>query len=230
MKVALWGIDYPLGKKNLLDERLERLEKIIHSTKTIPIQIELQDSSYLKTADAFLARTDLKQDLILLDLELIENLISKGDIKQDLAFRIKNSLEKEILLKEASFSQEEFKFLVQFGFLSCRPHIFIDPEESNKILSCLRELYYASTRICFFTTNQKELRAWEIKKGTTAYEASGLIHSDIQRGFIKAEVLSYKDILESGSILQAKAKGLMRLEDRDYLINDADLIYFRFSV
>jgi ribosome-binding ATPase YchF (GTP1/OBG family) len=84
--------------------------------------------------------------------------------------------------------------------------------------------------IAFFTANEKELHAWPIKKGTSAWEAAGVIHSDIQRGFIKAEVLAYQDILKSGGINQAKAQNLLKLEDKDYAVKDGDLIKFRFNV
>jgi ribosome-binding ATPase YchF (GTP1/OBG family) len=84
--------------------------------------------------------------------------------------------------------------------------------------------------IFFYTVNEKELRAWPLKAGTTAYQAAGLIHSDIQRGFIKAEIIGYDDLIQAGGINQAKSRGLLRLEDKEYCVKDGDLIKFRFSV
>lgn len=75
-----------------------------------------------------------------------------------------------------------------------------------------------------------ETRAWTIKKGTTAVNAAGKIHSDIQRGFIRAETINYKDLLAEGSLVKAKEKGLVRLEGKDYIMQDGDVVLFRFNV
>jgi GTP-binding protein YchF len=82
----------------------------------------------------------------------------------------------------------------------------------------------------FFTAGEDEVRAWTIPAGTKAPEAAGAIHTDIQRGFIRAEVLAYADFEASGGMKQAKAAGKVRLEGKDYVVKDADIIEFRFSV
>ena len=82
----------------------------------------------------------------------------------------------------------------------------------------------------FLTTGEDETRAWTIKKGTKAPQAAGKIHTDFERGFIRAEVINYKDLLECGSSAAAKEKGLMRLEGKDYIVQDGDVILFRFNV
>ncbi|WP_025209264.1 redox-regulated ATPase YchF [Hippea sp. KM1] len=84
--------------------------------------------------------------------------------------------------------------------------------------------------ITFFTAGEKEVRGWTIKKGTTAKQAAGVIHSDIERGFIRAEVIKYEDYIAAGGEKQAKEKGLMRLEGKDYIMEDGDVVYFRFNV
>lgn len=84
--------------------------------------------------------------------------------------------------------------------------------------------------LSFLTAGEEETRAWTIKKGTKAKVAAGKIHSDIERGFIKAEVINYKDLLDVGSSAVAKEKGLMRLEGKDYIVQDGDVILFRFNV
>ena len=73
-------------------------------------------------------------------------------------------------------------------------------------------------------------RAWTITKGTKAPQAAGKIHSDFERGFIRAEVVNYKDLLDCGSYNAAKEKGLVRLEGKDYVVQDGDVILFRFNV
>ena len=82
----------------------------------------------------------------------------------------------------------------------------------------------------FFTTNDNEVRAWSIPIGTTAIKAAGKIHSDFERGFIRAEIISHTDFVQSNGEQGAKALGKMRLEGKDYVVADGDVIYFRFNV
>jgi GTP-binding protein YchF len=82
----------------------------------------------------------------------------------------------------------------------------------------------------FFTSGEDESRAWSIAEGTTAVKAAGKIHSDIERGFIRAEIYSYDDILKYRSEAALKEKGLIRLEGKDYVMKDSDVVYFRFNV
>ena len=82
----------------------------------------------------------------------------------------------------------------------------------------------------YLTAGETEVRAWTIKKGTKAPQAAGKIHTDFERGFIKAEVVSYDDLIEAGSLLQAKEKGKVRIEGKDYVVQDGDVMLFRFNV
>ena len=84
--------------------------------------------------------------------------------------------------------------------------------------------------ISYLTAGEPEVRAWTIKKGTKAPQAAGKIHSDFERGFIRAEVVNYKDLLDCGSLSAAKEKGLVGLEGKDYVVKDGDVILFRFNV
>ena len=84
--------------------------------------------------------------------------------------------------------------------------------------------------ISFLTAGEDECRAWTIKKGTKAPQAAGKIHSDFERGFIKAEVVYYQDLLDCGSYNGAKEKGLVRMEGKEYVVKDGDVILFRFNV
>ena len=84
--------------------------------------------------------------------------------------------------------------------------------------------------ISFLTYGKDECRAWTIKKGTKAPKAAGKIHTDIERGFIRAEVLAYADMEKCGSVSTAKEKGLLRSEGKEYVVQDGDMIYFRFNV
>ena len=82
----------------------------------------------------------------------------------------------------------------------------------------------------FLTAGEPEVRAWTIKKGTKAPQAAGKIHTDIERGFIRAEVVSYDDLIKEGSMSNAKEKGLVRSEGKDYIMQEGDIVLFRFNV
>ena len=84
--------------------------------------------------------------------------------------------------------------------------------------------------ISFLTYGKDECRAWTIRKGTKAPQAAGKIHSDIERGFIRAEVIAYEDMMNCGSVNAAKEKGLLRSEGKEYIVQDGDMVYFRFNV
>ena len=82
----------------------------------------------------------------------------------------------------------------------------------------------------YFTAGEKEVRAWTFKQGMKAPEAAGIIHTDFERGFIRAEVVSYEDLMDAGSVGQARENGKVRLEGKDYIVQDGDVIHFRFNV
>ncbi|OGW80481.1 MAG: redox-regulated ATPase YchF [Omnitrophica bacterium RIFCSPLOWO2_12_FULL_44_17] len=84
--------------------------------------------------------------------------------------------------------------------------------------------------ITFLTAGEPEVRAWTVKKGSTAPQAAGVIHSDFERGFIRAEIMRYDDLMELGSQHAVKEKGLYRLEGKEYIMQDGDVVYFRFNV
>jgi ribosome-binding ATPase YchF (GTP1/OBG family) len=82
----------------------------------------------------------------------------------------------------------------------------------------------------YLTAGPKESRAWTIPQGATAPQAAGVIHTDFERGFIKAEVVSFDDLVATGSMAEAKAKGKVRIEGKDYVMADGDVVEFRFNV
>lgn len=97
----------------------------------------------------------------------------------------------------------------------------------DRVIKCS---YRMLNRISFFTVNDDEAKAWTIRQGTTALDAAGTVHSDIQKGFIRAEVLAYDDLQKYGSFKDAKKAGHIRLEGKDYVVQDGDIIYFRFNI
>lgn len=119
--------------------------------------------------------------------------------------------------------------------------IDLAPEERPQYLASLgvtetglgkliRSAYHTLGLISFFTAGEKEARAWTVRNGAKAPEAAGAIHSDLERGFIRAEVIAYDDLIVAGSQAAAKEKGKMRLEGKEYVVRDGDVMLFRFNV
>lgn len=94
----------------------------------------------------------------------------------------------------------------------------------------IRAAFHLLGLMTYFTAGQIEVRAWEIRRGMKAPQAAGVIHTDFERGFIRAEVVAYKDFVENGGLNGAKEKGLVRLEGKEYVMNDGDIVHFRFNV
>jgi ribosome-binding ATPase len=94
----------------------------------------------------------------------------------------------------------------------------------------IRAAYALLDLISFLTSGEDECRAWSIRRGTTAHRAAGAIHSDIERGFIRAEVVRFEDLIELGSEARCREQGKLRLEGKDYIVQDGDVVHFRFNV
>ena len=114
--------------------------------------------------------------------------------------------------------EEKLMFLEELG---------VEESGLDRLIKCS---YALLGLISFLTYGKDECRAWTIKKGTKAPQAAGKIHSDIERGFIRAEVIAYDDMVRCGGVSAAKEKGLLRSEGKDYVVQDGDMIYFRFNV
>ena len=102
--------------------------------------------------------------------------------------------------------------------------------ENSGLRALVREAYDLLQLQTYYTSGPTESRAWTIRKGWTAPKAAGVIHNDFERGFIRAETISYDDLVETGSEANAKAKGLLRSEGKDYVVQEGDVILFRFNV
>lgn len=232
MKIAVFGLpDFPLGKKIVPDSRLDRLKEMIRPEKTIYLSLEVSGEDTIKDADGIISLDTKKIDLALMDLEFIESRLNRGSEgeEKDFLLRAQKELEKETFINELNLNDAEQKLISNLGFITVKPILLLSEEKAADAPSALQGLYKLMGMISFFTTNQKELRAWSIKKGATAWEAAGLIHSDIQRGFIKAEVMGFEEVVKSGNFNQAKNQA-MHLEDKEYVVKDGDVINFRFNV
>lgn len=116
----------------------------------------------------------------------------------------------------------------------------LDAEEAAEYLQSLgvpegglKSLVQATYRqlglLTYFTTGEKETRAWTIREGMTAPQAAGVIHTDFEKGFIRAETVAYSDFVGAGGFTAAKEKGLLRLEGKEYVVNEGDIMTFRFA-
>ena len=121
------------------------------------------------------------------------------------------------------------------------PVLLIDEAEALELLQSIGQEESGLTQLArvgfdtlglqtYLTAGPKESRAWTIPKGATAPEAAGVIHTDFQKGFIKAEVISFADLIETGSVAAARAVGKARIEGKDYVMADGDVVEFRFNV
>ncbi|HTV55091.1 MAG TPA: DUF933 domain-containing protein [Terriglobia bacterium] len=113
--------------------------------------------------------------------------------------------------------QEAAEFMASFGL------------QEAAVDRVIRSSYQLLGLISFFTVGEDECRAWTIRSGASAWEAAGEIHTDIQRGFIRAEVVAYDDLIACGSLAEARNRGRLRLEGKDYIVKDGEIVHFRHS-
>ena len=119
--------------------------------------------------------------------------------------------------------------LVELGEAEAKNYLKELGADSSGIEKMIKSVYDLLGLRTYITAGEKEVRAWTITKGTKAPQAAGVIHTDFEKGFIKAEVVSYKDFIEAGSWAQAREKGVARLEGKDYVVEDGDIMLFRFA-
>jgi ribosome-binding ATPase YchF (GTP1/OBG family) len=232
MKICLFAVSNAvLGKHNVKDPRLDQADRVAEAKKKTYVQVDLLNEDHIGEADATLVSTDARAELILKDWEFVETRLSRQPTETELALlnRLKVALEKEEFLFQQSLSPEERQTVASYGLLTAKPVVAADAAALENLDALLLQLLHQCGFICFLTVGGKENRAWQIRKGATAWEAAGVIHSDIQKGFIRAEIISFQDLIQAGGETQAKRAGKMRLETKDYVMQDCDITNFRFN-
>jgi len=231
MKVVALNLreEFPEGKIALKDRCIDKLKDIFHSAKKRYVEIEIIPEEKLSDADAVIVRHNDKLQIIISDIDFIEKHIprSENDSEKHLLLKIKDILEKEKLVSRDSLTDEERKILHTYP-LFCSKAIYLIGNggiADRDVL--LREVLVSAGYVVFYTSNERETRAWMIKKGASAKEAAGVIHTDIQRGFIRAEVIPAADIINANSFNAVRSQ--IRLEQKDYIVQDGDWILFRFN-
>ena len=204
-------------------EALERIKGILEEGKRIhPFLEELGEEErrvvrelQLLTAKPVMYVANVDEEGLFEDNEFVKQVREYAEKEGAPVVKICAKIEAE--LSELSKEEKE-EFLKELGM------------EEPGLNTVIREGYKLLDLITFFTAGEPEVKAWTVRKGTKAPQAAGKIHSDIERGFIRAEVIRYEDLIREGSIQACKEKGLMRLEGKDYEVQDGDIIHFRFNV
>ncbi len=232
MKIALYGItEIKLGKHNLKDPRLDQAHALVEADKKAPAQVDVVAQEEMLEADAILALDENKADLILQDLEFVETRLGRDPQPAERAAleKIKVLLESEQFLFGSSLTPEDFTAVAAHSFITSKPITVTTREELASADAVLLRAFAHAGYICFLTVGGKENRAWPIRKGISAWEAAGTIHTDLQKGFIRAEIISFADFVEAGGETQAKRAGKQRLEMKPYIMQDYDVTNFRFN-
>lgn len=232
MKICALGLpSFPRGRHNLKDPRLDTADKLVEAKKKSYAQVDVVGDDELVGADAVLTNQDGFLELIFQDVDFIETRLGRGPTDEEKAslLKLKTQLEADKTVLAAGLTPEEMAPLAIHGFVSNRPIIVATPEELAAPEALVLRAFQESGFISFLTVGGKENRAWPIRAGMTAWEAAGTIHTDIQKGFIRAEIISYADFIEAGGETEAKRAGKQRLELKTYVMQDYDLVNFRFN-
>ena len=155
--------------------------------------------------------------------------------------QIENWQNDEMVLKVQEYAKKENSDIVPLCVKVEEEISALEEEDKKEMLEAIgleesgldkliKKSYDLLGLMSFLTAGEPEVRAWTIKKGTKAPQAAGKIHSDIERGFIKAEVVSYDDLVKFGSMAEVREKGLVRMEGKDYIMQDGDVVLFKFNV
>lgn len=229
MKVATFGLDITPAKYKYNCEEFTKLVKKFSSKKETPYTVEFVGEDFVK-ADAVVYNSNKKLDFIFTDLEKIENrLLRAQDKEKEFILRLQGILEKETLLCDDNYNEEEKTLLKTLAPVTYKPCLGkSEPPADMNIL--IKELLAKANLLLFFTAGEKETRAWELKKGSNIVEAAGKIHSDLARGFIKADIINCSELDKFHNMAEARAKGLVKTVDKDYIVQDADIIEIKFSV
>lgn len=227
-----------------LERRIAKTEKLLKGDKTLAGELELLNRIKSSLEDGMTARAigltdDEKEMLGDMSLLTLKPVIYAANVSEDEAAGVSPDNEYYNKVKEAAAAEGAEVIPVCAGIEAEIAEL--DPEEKKMFLdemgikeSGLDRLIKASYSllgyISYLTAGPKEVRAWTITRGTKAPQAAGKIHSDFERGFIRAEIVSFDDLMECGSMTAAKERGLVRSEGKDYVICDGDVVLFRFNV
>jgi ribosome-binding ATPase YchF (GTP1/OBG family) len=232
MKICLFGISsITLGKHNIKDPRLDQADKLVEAQKKTYAQVDVVEEKEMLTSDAILTSRAALSDLLMKDLEAVETRLSRdaGEAEKAVLQKLADALMSEKPVSAAGLTADEFKAISAHNFYSNKPVVVAEEAELAAPDALMVRAFRQSGYISFLTVGGKENRAWPIRAGMSAWESAGTIHTDIQKGFIRAEIISFADFIEAGGETEAKRAGKQRLELKTYVMQDYDLANFRFN-
>ena len=230
MKIAFEGLDLPEGKTKYNDPIVIALAEKYQPLKVSPYYFEFVRGAF-DTAEAIILAGDRVLDLLILDMEKFETRRERSEDEQerDLLQRCLAQLEDGIPLCDAALNDAERQALRALGTLSLKPTLLIEDAQVDPDAVC-EPLLCKAGKMFFYTTGKQEVHAWLVRAGADAVTCAGRIHNDLARGFIKAEIVSFDDLMTTHNLQSARAEGLTRLVDRDYPIPQRTVIDIRFNV
>ena len=227
----------------MVEKRLERARKQLKADKKYQAEIDLFEKIKKTLEEGKSARTielsdeekELLNDTYLLTMKPILYIANVSEQQLPLG------LEDEYVKQVNNYAKTENATVIPLCVKIEEELATLENEDKKEMLEALgleesgldkviKQSYDLLGLMSFLTAGEPEVRAWTIKKGTKAPKAAGKIHSDIERGFIRAEVVSYQDLIREGSMNAVKEKGLLRLEGKDYIMQDGDIVLFKFNV
>ena len=237
------NLELILADLETIQKRKDKTVKMLKADKKYQIDLDglnkiekaLEDGKAARTVELTDEEKDRLKDLFLLTTKPI---IYIANVKEEQLTNIDND---ENVKKVKELAKQEHTKCIPLCAKIEEELTSLEEADKQEMLEALglkesgldtviRESYDLLGLMSFLTAGEPEVRAWTIKKGTKAPEAAGKIHSDIQRGFIKAEIVSYDDLMREGSMVTAKEKGLVRSEGKEYIMKDGDIVLFRFNV
>ena len=226
-----------------VNKRLEKAKKNLKANKKYQEEIDLlekikQNLEEGKSARALDFNEDEQEMVKEMFLLTTKPILYIANISEE---QMENAENDELVLKVKEYAKKENAEVIPLCVKIEEELSGLEDEDKKEMLEALgleesgldkviKKSYDLLGLMSFLTAGEPEVRAWTIKKGTKAPQAAGKIHSDIERGFIKAEIVSYDDLIKEGSMVAAKEKGLVRQEGKDYIMQDGDIVLFKFNV
>ena len=226
-----------------VNKRLEKAKKNLKANKKYQEEIDLlekikQNLEEGKSARAIDFNEDEQEMVKEMFLLTTKPILYIANISEE---QIENAENDELVLKVKEYAKKENAEVIPLCVKIEEELSGLEDEDKKEMLEALgleesgldkviKKSYDLLGLMSFLTAGEPEVRAWTIKKGTKAPQAAGKIHSDIERGFIKAEIVSYDYLIKEGSMVAAKERGLVRQEGKDYIMQDGDIVLFKFNV
>lgn len=230
MKISFTGLELPEGKVKYNDPMLIELEKKFSPKKVSPFFAEFSRDNWDK-AESIAVHSDNVLDILIIDIEKLETRLERTEDEKEKSFikRCLAHLEKSLPLCELTLTEEEGAFMKLLSPLSSKP-TFVTDEKTPEINAFIKNVLDKANYTFFYTAGKPEVHAWLVKKGSDIVTCAGKIHTDLAKGFIKADIVSFNDFKGVFNMQEAKTKGLVKLVDRDYIIQEGDIIEIRFNV